>query len=316
MFFLLYVLLGIGILILLSGGYVFVLGCVRGKDMPWLIKEEIEKTPYGRFHECMADADRWLTEHEAKDVYITSHDGLKLYAQWVPAENARGTVLLAHGYRSTKLLDFGVAFEICHDMGLNLLIPDQRSHGKSEGKYITFGVKESRDMLDWLRFHDTQIGSYPVILFGLSMGASTMMYLADEALPSNVKGIVADCGFTSPKAILSQVYRKVIHLPPEPSVWAAGIFTRLIAGFSLTEKDSRRTLANNTLPILLIHGTADDFVPCYMTRQSFAACSGPKEMLLVQGADHGVSFLVDPKTYSSRMCGFIETCLQEQEKKK
>ena len=315
MFFLLYVLLGAGILILLSGGYVFVIGCVRGKDMPWLIKEEIEKTPYGRFHECMADADRWLTEHEAKDVSITSHDGLKLYAQWVPAENARGTVLLAHGYRSTKLLDFGVAFDICHEMGLNLLIPDQRSHGKSQGKFITFGVKESKDMLGWLRFHDTQIGSYPVILFGLSMGASTMMYLADEPLPGNVKGIVADCGFTSPKAILTRVYQRVIHLPPEPSIWAAGLFTRLIAGFSLTQKDSRKTLADSKLPILLIHGTADDFVPCDMTRQSYAACSGPKEMLLVQGADHGVSFLVDPDTYSSRMCGFIEKCLSEQERK-
>lgn len=312
MFFLLYVLLGAGILILLSGGYVFVIGCVRGKDMPWLIKEEIEKTPYGRFHECMADADRWLTEHEAKDVYITSYDGLRLYAQWVPAENPRGTVLLAHGYRSTKLLDFGVAFEIYHEMGLNLLIPDQRSHGKSQGKFITFGVKESRDMQYWLRFHDEQIGSYPVILCGLSMGASTVMYMADEPLPENVKGIVADCGFTSPKAILTRVYQKVIHLPPEPSIWAAGLFTRLFAGFGLTQKDSRRSLSKNKLPILLIHGTADDFVPCYMTRQSYAACSGPKEMLLVQGAEHGVSFLVDPQTYGTRVRSFVEKCLDEK----
>ena len=309
MFFLLYVLFGAGILILLSGAYVFCLGCVRGKDMPWLVQEEIEKTSYGCFYECMADADRWLREHDAREVFIQSHDGLKLCAQWVPADQARGTVLLAHGYRSTKLLDFGAAFELCHNLGLNLLIPDQRSHGKSQGKYITFGVKESRDMLGWLRFHQQQVGSYPVILFGLSMGASTVMYLADEDLPDNVKGIIADCGFTSPKEILTRVYRKVIHLPPEPTIWAAGLFTRLFAGFRLTQKDTRKTLAKNHLPILLIHGTADEFVPCQMTRQSYKACAGPKELLLVEGAAHGVSFLKDPDTYCSRVCGFIEKCL-------
>lgn len=310
MFFLLYVLVGAGLLILLSGGYIFLIGCVRRKELPWLVKEEIQKTPYGRFHECIADADRWLKEHHAQDVCITSEDGLRLYGQWVPAEAPRGTVLLAHGYRSTKLLDFAVALDLYHQMGLNLLIPDQRSHGKSEGRFITFGVKESRDMLDWLTFHNQTFGSYPVILCGLSMGASTMLYLADAPLPDNVKGIIADCGFTSPKEIMSRVYQKVTHLPPEPAVWAAGLFTRLFAGFRLTQKDSRKTLKKNSLPILLIHGTADDFVPCEMTQQSYAACGGPKDLLLVPGAEHGVSFLVEPELYSNRVRSFIAQYLK------
>lgn len=303
---LLFILGSLLLLTLVSGAYIFVVGCVRKKDLPWLVEDEIKKTPYGKYHECIADADRWLHDNNAQDVYVTSDDGLKLHGFWVPAAEPRGTVLLAHGYRSTMLLDFGAAFEIYHDLGLNILVPDQRSHGKSQGRFITFGVKESNDMQRWLDFHNHHFGKQPIILSGMSMGASTVMYLADEALPDNVKGIIADCGFTSPKDILASVFRNVTHLPPMPSLWAADLFARLIAGFSLTQKDTRKTLARNQLPILMIHGTDDTFVPCWMTKAGFAACTGPKELLLVEKADHGVSFLQDPERYSRAVIAFIE----------
>ncbi len=308
----LFIIGGLILLTFISGLYVFVVACVRKKELPWLVEDEIKKTAYGKYYAFITASNEWLIAHKAQDVYITSRDGLKLHGLWVPTDNARGTVLFAHGYRSTMLVDFGLAFELYHKLGMNLLIPEQRSHGKSQGRFITFGVKESQDMLEWLEYHNTIFSSKPVLLSGLSMGASTMMYLADEDLPNNVKGIIADCGFTSPKDILKSVFEKVIHLPSGPTLFIVDLLTKAIAGFSITQKDTRKTLEKSKLPILMIHGIDDDFVPCRMSEEAYSACNGPKQLLLVDGAEHGVSFLVDRQRYTRMVNEFIEKYMKEE----
>ena len=305
----LFVIISLVILFFVSGIYVFCVACIRKKELSWLIEDEVRKTSYGKFFDNIVSAHQWLLEHKAEEIYTNSYDGLKLHGLWVPAPNARGTVLFAHGYRSTLLVDFGLAFEIYYKYGMNLLIPDQRSHGKSEGKYITFGVKESKDMLQWITFHNKQYGELPIILSGLSMGASTMMYLAEYELPYNVKGIIADCGFTSPKEILSSVFHKVIHFPAAPTLFFTDLVARLVAGFSITECDTRKSLKKNKLPIIMVHGMDDGFVPCSMTEEAYAVCTGPKQLLLVDGADHGVSFLVEKKRYTAMVINFLNELL-------
>lgn len=302
----LFVLLSLLLLIIVSGGYMFFVACVRRKEMPWLVEEEMQKTSYKKYFQYIQLGDKFFQEHNAQEVSIESYDGLKLCGLWVPAENPKGTMLLAHGYRSSKLLDFSLAFQYYHDLGMNLLVPDQRAHGKSEGKYITFGVKESRDMLGWINFHNQNYGEMQMVLSGLSMGASTMLYLADQKLPGNVKGIIADCGFTSPKAILASVFRSVIHLPAGPTLLAAEWFARVFAGFSLREKDTRVVLRKSKLPVFMVHGLADNFVPCQMSQEGYAACTGEKSILLVEGAEHGVSFLVDRTRYAEEILKFLE----------
>lgn len=299
------------LILCVSGVYVFIVGCVRKKELSWLIEDEIKKTAYGKYYQQIVDSHEWLIAHKAEDVYITSHDGLRLHGLWVPADNPRGTVLFAHGYRSALLVDFGLAFELYHNYGMNLLIPDQRSHGKSQGKYITFGVKESQDMRKWIDFHNAQYGKKPMLLSGLSMGASTMLYLADQVLPENVKGIIADCGFTSPKEILAKVFREVIHLPAGPTLFVTDLVARLVAGFSLSEKDTRKSLRGNRLPVLMVHGMNDSFVPCWMTEEGYAACVGQKEMFLVDGAEHGVSFLVERQRYTELVLAFLDQYVYE-----
>ena len=224
----------------------------------------------------------------------------------MPADDPKGTILLAHGYRSSKIVDFSQAFGMYHGLGMNILLPDQRAHGKSQGKYITFGVKESHDMLSWVKYHNKTFGEIPLILSGLSMGASTVLFLADAELPVNVKGIIADCGFTSPREIIKSVFHSVIRLPAAPTLWVANILTRVFAGFSLTEKDSRESLKNSKVPVLLIHGEDDGFVPCEMTKQAHAVCKEPKELFLVKGADHGVSFLVAKERYVEIVKTFLQ----------
>lgn len=301
-----YILIALFVLIIFSGGYTFVMACVRRKELPWLDENAMQKTSYGKYYENIVIGDKFLKENPSEELEITSKDGLMLRGVWVPAENPKGTILLAHGYRSSKMVDFSLAFGMYHTLGLNILIPDQRAHGKSEGKYITFGVKESRDMEQWVAYHNKTFGEIPLILSGLSMGASTMLYLADAELPKNVKCIIADCGFTSPKDIIKSVFHQVVHLPAAPCLWVADLFARLFAGFSLSEKDSRQTLKNSKLPVLLVHGADDGFVPSEMTRQAYAACKEPKELLLVEGADHGVSFLVAKDRYMQTVVAFLQ----------
>lgn len=306
MHFVVYILLAILLLLIVSGGYVFVVGCVRRKELPWLVEEEIDKTPYSKHYKNILAGKQFLDSHHATEVSIQSFDGCRLSGMWVPAKDPIGTILLAHGYRSNKLIDFGLVFDTYHNMGINILVPDQRAHGKSQGRFITFGVKESRDMKAWVAFHNTQFGCQPVILSGLSMGATTMLFLADEDLPSNVRGIIADCGFTSPWEILKSVFSSVVHLPAGPSLVVADLFAKVFAGFGLKQKDTRNTLRSAKLPVLLIHGLGDGFVPCDMTKQAYAACTGPKELLLVEGADHGVSFLVAKERYTETVRRFLK----------
>lgn len=304
-----FVLFGILTILFVSGSYLFVLACVRKKEFSWLDEKELNKTPIGKYYSYIAQSHKWLTEHQATDVYINSKDNLRLHALWVPTDNPRGTVLFAHGYRSTALLDFSAAFAFFHQRGLNLLIPDQRAHGKSEGRYITFGIKESEDMRGWLKYHNQMFDTVPVLLFGISMGASTMMYLADQDLPDNVRCIVADCGYTSPKDIISEVFRRVIHLPAIPSIWIGDILARIFAGVSFYEKDTRRALASSRLPILMVHGKEDGFVPYEMSEEGYAACTSEKELILVSGADHGLSFLIEPEQYTDALERFLEKYL-------
>ena len=279
------------------GGYTFFAACGRGKDMDWLDEEAVKTSDFGPYFDNIKLGHQWLLDHNAQDVYMTSHDGLRLHASWVPAENAKGTVVLVHGYHSCVLTDFSLAFAHYHRLGMNLLLPSHRAHGKSEGKFITFGVRECQDILDWIGYHNTHFGQMPILLSGMSMGAATVMYVAGENLPENVRAINADCGYTTPKEIIAKVFKNATHVQAWPFLWATELFARIFGGFSLEEKDSTKTLAKNTRPILLVHGLQDNFVPCDMTRRNFEACAGEKAMLLVEGAKHGTSFLHAKERY-------------------
>ena len=306
-----WVFVGIFLLILFSGAYVFYKACVRQKELPWMVEEELKKTSFGKYYRCIQESDAWLKTHQAQDVYVQSRDGLRLHGFWVPAQNPRGTVLLAHGYRSTPLVDFGLAFAFYHSLGMNILVPQQRAHGESEGEFITFGVRESEDMVCWIEYHNKNFGDYQLILSGMSMGASTVLYMSDMDLPGNVKCIIADCGFTSPWDILDEIFRKVTHLPSTLSLLAADLFARVFAGFSLKEKNTKQILKHARFPVLMIHGTEDDFVPSFMTQQGYDACTGPKKLMMISNAGHGVSFLVDRETYVRGVLSFLEEYLED-----
>lgn len=288
------------------GAYTFFVACGRGKEVNWSDEAAVKASPFGQYYTHINEGRQWLRDHHSQDVYMTNREGLKLHAVWTPAPNAKGTIIFAHGFHSCGLSDFSLAFDLYHNLDMNILLLTHRTHTPSQGKYITFGVTESRDMQDWIDYHNQHLGNYPILCSGLSMGAATVMYLAGMELPGNVRGFVADCGFTSPYEIISHVFRQKTHLPAWPFLWAADLCARWFAGFSLKEKHTTQTLQNNTRPILLVHGLEDDFVPAEMTRRSFEACAGDKQLLLVEGADHGVSFLVAREAYLEKIHQLVE----------
>ena len=298
---------------LLAGGYWgFRHACARIEEPDWDSEAALKKTPFAEFAESIPQARQWLREHNARDVQLTSFDGLTLRGQWIPAEKPIATIILFHGYHSHHLNDFAAIYGYYHSIGLNLLLVRQRAHGESDGKYITFGVDERRDALSWIDFHNRTHGVDNVFLGGMSMGASTVLFAAGEELPPNVRGITADCGFSSPAEILSHIIKKDFRLPPKLVLPLMEVWARALGGFSFYECNSRDTLARAKVPILFIHGKADTFVPCHMSEVGYASCASAGELHLIEGAGHGRSYLYEPQRLRDALLSFFKRNLSEE----
>ena len=230
-------------------------------------------------------------------------------------KHAKGTILLFHGYRSSWVIDFSIVLPHYFSLGYNLLAVDERAHGESEGTYITFGVRERHDVATWAAYAAMHFGpAHPLILDGLSMGAATVLMASDLPLPLSVRGIIADCGFSSPYAIMKSVFRAHCRrLPAGPFLALTDVFTRLFAGFSLKGASTLDAVAKTNLPILFIHGTGDTFVPCSMTQAAYDACAAPKQLVLVPDAGHGCSYLVDRPRVQAELAAFLSKYVSKEE---
>lgn len=252
----------------------------------------------------------WLDRQETEDITVQSEDGFVLHALLVPHIYPAATVLLFHGWHSSAELDFLCLLPFLHSLRLQCLLIDERAQGDSEGQYTTFGVRERLDVPVWADYIAQRFGrEHPVLLHGLSMGASVVLMASDMHFDANVRGIVADCGFTSPYEVVSAVWRNKTPLPSHMAVWLLDCCTRLFAGFSLRECSAPDALEKTGLPVLFIHGTGDKFVPSYMTKQMYDVCKSSKTLLMVEGAGHCMSYLADRAGYEEAYRLFAEKCL-------
>lgn len=246
------------------------------------------------------------TPHE--EVSIRARDGLTLRAKLYDIPDAVGSILLFHGYRSFGECDFGCILTHYRDRRrLRILLVDQRAHGDSEGKYITFGTLERYDCVDFANYMEERFGKHPIILDGMSMGAATVLLAAAEPLPASVVGILADCAYSSPAAILSAVGRRM-WMPVSLILPGVRLFCRLFGHFDPMPVSVPAAVSASTLPILMIHGEADGFVPCEMGRQNAAARQDIR-FITIPGADHGMSYLVDPETVTRELDAFLDALL-------
>ncbi len=266
----------------------------RDADISGITNKEIEKDENGKKANLLrTEKAQWLKSMPLKHYEIKNKEGLTLKACCLEADEPSDKFVFAvHGYRSTGIYEFGSVAEFYHAQGYNVFMMDHRASGESDGKYITFGQKESEDCMLWLSFIRKQYGNdIKIILHGVSMGSSTVMLMCEKMLPQNVVFAICDCGYATLKSQLRQT-AKIFHLPPSLSYSLYNHMAKKKAGFTPDMVAPINSVEKSNIPILFVHGDADELIPYDNVRALYAACKNPnKRLLTVHGAGHAESFI-------------------------
>lgn len=265
-------------------------------------------TPRGAIYDpYRARMEEWALEARKmphRIVRIKSFDGLTLSGRFYEYAPGAPIEIMFHGYRGTAERDMSGGVQRCYSLKRSALIVDQRGASLSGGRVITFGIKESRDARSWVDFVIKDQGEEAkIILTGISMGATTVMIAAGRPLPKQVVCVIADCGFNSAKDIITKVINDM-HLPGKALYPFVKLGARLFGGFNPDETSAEEALKNCSVPVFLIHGEADDFVPCEMSRKLLKVCSSPAFLFTVPGAGHGMGYLTDTPGYVEKLKAF------------
>lgn len=254
-------------------------------------------------HAAKERRDTWPKE----DVFITSRDGLKLHGTWFGQEGSVRTAICFHGYTSEGLNDYSTLAEFYHNQGFNLLLVDERAHGKSEGKYIGFGCLDRYDALCWIQYVIARVGEESqIMLHGDSMGGATVLMTSGLELPPQVKGIISDCAFTSAWEVFTSVLKNMYHLPAFPLMQIADKMAKKEAGYGLNECNARDEVRKSKTPTVFIHGDADTFVPFRMVHELYDACAAPRKLVVIKGAGHAEACYKEPETYEHAIKDWID----------
>lgn len=262
-------------------------------------------TPYYR---AVREGLALMEQAECEDVYITSRDGLKLHAYYYPAPEENGKFMLGiHGYHAYARREYAPYFAFYRSLGYGILLPDNRAHGPSEGKYIGFGVLDRLDCVDWAKYLVERFGAnIQIQLHGVSMGSATVMAASGEDdLPSQVRGIVADCGYTSAWDVLSYQLPHTAHLPVHPFLEQCESVCKMRAGFDFHEHSPIEQVRKTNVPILFVHGGKDEKVPPHMARELYEACGSLKRLLEIPEAAHAESIALEPELYCNTIREFF-----------
>ena len=251
--------------------------------------------------------EKWLEEESNyTESYIESYDNLNLHAYIVNQNNSTDKwAIVVHGYAGNGKLMSAKA-KYFYEMGYNVLIPDLRGHGKSEGDYIGMGWKDRLDIISWIDFIIKNNSNSKIVLHGTSMGAATVLMASGENLPSNVKAIIADCAYTSVWDEFSYELETYLNLPSSYVLNVTNIVTKLKAGYSFKEASALDAVKKSTVPILYIHGDSDKFVPYSMMDKLYNATKSQKKKLTVEDAEHANSHLMAPYLYWLTINDFLE----------
>lgn len=275
----------------------------------FLIKEtfvrndKLDTTPaWYEYINANQEGREYIYSLNPKDLYINSFDNLKLHAIFIN-NNTNKTIICVHGYKAKDgLYDFGMSAKFLNSLGYNLLFVDNRAHGLSQGKYIGFGVLDSVDVNSWVDYLVTNMNQETIILYGMSMGAATVM----NAQNNKVKAIIADCGFASGYDEVAYQIKKMYHLPPFPIIPISNVLLKLLAHYSLKEKEAYKSIKNYKNNLLIIHGDKDHFVPTRDAYKIFDNATCHKKILIVPGASHAKSYLKDTELYEQTIKEFLD----------
>ena len=264
-----------------------------------------EEQPYVR-------GRRWMNNHpERTDWFEMSEDGLRIHANFIPSPNPDGDhryAICVHGYSDTSESVGQYAMVYRDRYGMNVLLPDLRGHGKSEGTYVGYGYHDRLDMIIWIDRILRRDPKAMIILHGISMGAATVMLTTGEQLPSNVKACIEDAGYSTAMEEFAQVYNSLEEKPPVPPNALLPLLRGIAlfrAGYDLKKANPCDAVKKSKTPTLFIHGAEDSFIPSWMMNKLFESASCEKMSMLVPGAEHVMSVVADPEGYWNKVDCFL-----------
>lgn len=271
--------------------------------------EDLYKVPDGEQYALVAqrmlEISLIMEDSPCERITLQGHDGTTLGGRFYEYYPGAPVLLLFHGYRSMALRDCAGGFALGQKLGFNVLAVDQRCHGRSDGRVITFGIRERYDCLDWIRYLNNRLGSQtPILLSGISMGAATVLMASELDLPANVVGIMADCPYASPAGIISKVAKDTGY-PQILSMAVIRLGARLFGRLNIYESSAAEAVKHAALPILLIHGEDDRFVPCDMSREIHQNCRELSQLHTFPDAGHGLCYIHDPRRYEKICVDFL-----------
>lgn len=265
---------------------------------------------YKKIEDLMLSHIDKLSSKTFEEINITSYDGLKLFGRYYKREKENVIKIDFHGYRGHPYRDFCGNSIINDKFGISSILIDERSHGNSEGKAICFGIKERYDVVSWVNYAVGRFGNdVKIILSGVSMGAATVLMASELELPKNVVGIIADCPYSSPRAIITRV-AQAKNINGKLIFPAVKLSARLFAGIDIDASSPVEAVKHTNIPILIIHGDDDRYVPHSMGKEVFDACASENKVFFtVPDAGHALCYLTDPDGYTSTVKKFLDSIL-------
>lgn len=253
----------------------------------------------------------WYKSVKKETLTIQSTDNLLLSGLYIPHDDPSDKVaIIAHGYSGSNK-DMAPWAKLFYDLGFSLLLPDARGHGESEGDYIGFGWHERKDYIQWMKKLIEENGDdTELVLFGLSMGAATVMNVSGENLPPQVKAIIEDCGYSSVTKEMAHQLKTMYRLPQYPFIPMTSLVTKVKAGYWFGEASPEEQVKKAKTPLLFIHGDEDDFVPTYMAYELYNVAKSPKELYIAVGAKHAYAYVSNKDMYRTRIKHFLNTHLE------
>lgn len=276
--------------------------------------EDPQQSPYAyedsdQTRACKAVFDQAISEFEKEtyeEVNVKSDDGLTLMGRYYHVKDDGPVEIMCHGYKGNAIRDFCGNYRIAKESGRNVLLIDERCHRKSEGRTITFGINERRDVLCWVKYINERFGNPSIILTGVSMGAATVLMASGLELPENVKAVIADCPYDAPSNIIKKVGATDMGLPVKlvyPLIKMGGM---LYGKFNLEADSPVEAVKKSRIPILLIHGDDDRFVPYQMSVNIHAAATDKIHFHTISGSGHAINYVTAPEEYTKIVNEFTE----------